>query len=204
MQDIQVFILPGGAGRNDAHWYTWLTAQLRRQGIRVTVCAQNRVSPQERAQQLLSRFSLTPNTFLVGHSFGGLTALKWVELAKQPIGGMVLVDVSVKKAFESIPQQLLDQMKTVQKKQNLRRIQQRYLESWNWRVDLSAVRRLVPRMVILSENRTAKMFPDWRAEHQKMAKALQAKLVTGNGVKQHFTASQEPKVLAATRQLLSK
>lgn len=203
MQNIQVFILPGGAGRNDAHWYKWLRAELVKRGIPTVVCAQNRVSPLKRAQQLMGRISLRPNTFLVGHSFGGLTALKWVELAKQPVGGMVLVDVSVKQAFESIPQQLLDQMKTVQKKQNLRRIQQRYLESWNWRVDLSVVRRLVPRAVILSENRTAKIFPDWRAEHQNMAKALKAKLVTGNGVKQHFTASREPKILAAIQQLLS-
>lgn len=199
-----VFILPGGSGRNDAHWYTWLKKRLVSQGVSTVICSQNRVSPRTRAQQLNGRFSLDQHSILVGHSFGGLTALKWVEAARRPIAGMVLVDVSVKPAFESIPQELLDQMRTVQKKQNLRRIQQRYLESWNWEMNLPIVRRFAPRVVMLSENRTANIFPDWRPEHKKMAKALGAKLIQGLGTTQHFTAKQEPKVLAAIQPLLSK
>lgn len=199
-----IYILPGGAGRNDAHWYTWLERKLTKDGFSVVVCSQNVVSPFKRAQQLLERYPLDAHTTLVGHSFGGLAALKWIELADQPVAGLILVDVSVKKSFESIPRKLLEQVGTAQKRQNLRRLQRRYLYSWNWKVDLPAVSRQVPRVMLLSEDRTAEMFPDWRPEHEKMATVLRAKLVTGNGVKQHFTAKQEPKVLAATQQLLSR
>lgn len=202
--DLKVLILPGGSGRNDAHWYTWLRRELKRRGVRTQVCAQNLVSPLHRAQQLKGRFSLNANTILVGHSFGGLTALKWIELVGQPIAGLVLVDVSVKRSFESIPQRLLDEAGTAAKRRNIRRIQQRYLESWNWKVDVLRVRQLIKTGVVLSENRTAELFPDWRPEHQKLATLLHVQLITANGVERHFTAKREPKVLLAIQQLLSR
>lgn len=155
----RVFILPGGAGRNDAYWYTWL------------------------ARQLQGRFSLDADTVVVGHSFGGLTALKWLEIAGQKVAGLVLIDTSVKKVFET-PQN-----------GKIEKIRQRYLESWNWKLDVRRAAGYARRGAVLSERRTEQTYAAWKPGQVEFARALHCRLVSGLGRKQHFTARQEPLVL---------
>lgn len=187
---MRVFILPGGAGRNDAYWYTWLARELRRRGLKAEVISQNRVSPEKRARQLQGRFSLDADTVVVGHSFGGLTALKWLELAKQEVAGLVLIDTSVKKIFET------RQVGKVEK------IRQRYLDSWNWQMDVRRAAGYARRGAVLSERRTEKSFAAWKPGQVEFARALKCRLVSAYGKKQHFTARQEPLVLKTVEQLL--
>jgi pimeloyl-ACP methyl ester carboxylesterase len=189
---MQVFILPGGSGRNDAHWYTWLARELRRRGVEAQVISQNRLSPVKRARQLQDRFTLDADTVVVGHSFGGLAALKWLELAKQQVAGLVLIDTSVKEVSE-LPQP-----------GKFARIRLRYLRSWDWKLDLKRAAGFAGRGAVLSERRTEKSYPLWKAGQIKFASALKCQVVRGFGQKQHFTARQEPLVLKTVLRLLKQ
>lgn len=187
---MQVFILPGGSGRNDAHWYTWLARELRRRGCTAQVISQNRLSPVKRARQLQDRFTLDADTIVVGHSFGGLTALKWLEIARQRVAGLVLIDTSVHEV-SLLPQP-----------GKFARIRLRYLRSWNWKMDLKRAAGFAGRGAVLSERRTENSYPAWKAGQMTYAKALRCQVVRGFGKKQHFTARQEPLVLNTVLNLL--
>lgn len=200
-----MYILPGGAGRNDDYWYSWLARELRRRRVPVQILSQNRLDPGVRARQLQGRFFLTPDTILVGHSFGGLVAMKWLELAKQPIAGLLLVDVSVRASFaQAVPQALLNEQKTTRAKAELKRRMREYLHSWNWNINYSQVRKFAKRKLVLSEQRTGKLFSTWKPGHLKLAKAIGARLQVSAGRQRHFTAGQEPEVLRALLSLLLK
>lgn len=199
-----IYILPGAAGRQHAYWYMWLTRELRRCGYTVQLCSQNRLDPGVRARQLSRRYTLGPGDVLVGHSFGGLTALKWLEYRKQKIAGLVLVDVSVKSAFESIPPALWEKTNTSVERRKLKYRQRKYLHAWDWKLDVELIRQRVVHAVLLSEDQTAHTFVTWRKEHARLAKKIGATLKTGRGIAQHFTARKEPRVLQTVATALSK
>lgn len=190
-----IYILPGAAGQGTQFWYQWLQEELQQRGYRVRVCGQHVLSPDVRAKRLNKKYILTKYDSIIGHSFGGLTALKWVEYARVPIHGLVLVDVSTHHSFTEVPSALLA---TLDAKQRVRMkaIQRRYFHSWNWKMDLDDIARYVQEAVVLSERGTGRFFPTWHADHEYIARKLGAEVVITTGKKQHYTAQKEPDVLA--------
>lgn len=199
-----IYILPGGNGRNDGHFYTWLAKELRKQGYGVAVCSQNLISPALRAERLVQKYPLTPNSIIIGHSFGGLAAMKWVELAKQKIAGLVLIDTSIKKVFEKPQEQLLKTIESAAKRRHIEKRRLQYFRSWNWNIDFSRVRKCIASGVILGEKTTRERFPDWEKGQIQYARMLRVPLFWKRGVQSHFRANKEPEVLKAVKILMKK
>lgn len=187
-----IYILPGGSGRNDGHWYSWLAGELKKRHLgSVIVCAQNRLNPSLRAQQLEDRFTLDQNSIIIGHSFGGLTAMKWLELARTHVAGLILVDASVKTVFQA-PQ-----------KGKIEKIRKRYLHSWDWKMNVAQAAKYVVKGGVLSERRTEKSYAAWLPGQKKYAQALHCQVMSLLGKKQHFTARKEPAVLRTVLKSIS-
>lgn len=199
-----IYILPGGAGHSRAFWYRWLQRQLEIKGYKVVVCGQHILSPAIRADRLHAHYRLSEHDVIIGHSFGGLTALKWLEHINHHIYGLVLVDVSTFNSFKNVPLGLLKTITDKKKRKAVLSSQQRYLYSWDWQINFKGMRNKIDRAYILSEDGTAKMFPTWRSDHYALARKIDAQVLTGKGIQQHYTAQQESKILQVVLQTLQK
>ncbi len=93
----RVFIIHGWVGDPDRHWYPWLKRELESKGIEVTVPAMpNSANPKlEEWLNLMNKSIGVPDeqTYLVGHSLGVVTILRYLEalLGSQKVAGLVLV-----------------------------------------------------------------------------------------------------------------
>jgi len=97
MSKKRVFIIHGWVGKPDRHWYPWLKAQLESQGIEVIVPAMpNTEEPKlkewlKKIKEVVKKSD--ENTYLVGHSLGAVTILRYIEklAPEEKVGGIVLV-----------------------------------------------------------------------------------------------------------------
>jgi predicted alpha/beta hydrolase family esterase len=93
----QVVIVHGYKARPETNWKPWLKAKLEDNGFRVEVPAmpntEHPVASEWSAKLLETVGQPTANTYLVGHSLGGITILRYLESLgeNQSIGGCVLV-----------------------------------------------------------------------------------------------------------------
>lgn len=201
LKDIRIYILPGDQGRRDAHFYLWLQKELRKKGFRAVVCSQNRISPLERAKMLQKHYKLNSLSVVIGHSFGGLTAMKWVELTAKPIAGLVLVDASVKSVFTKPQPKYLKELSSVERRKE-DESDKLYLYSWTWKVDYKKIRKFVSRITVLAERKTAATFIGWKMGQEQYARRLGGKLVWATGIVRHFLATREPEVLKAVERTM--
>lgn len=91
-----VYIIHGYGATTENHWFPWLHAQLRAQGIRaVLVPLPESESPDfDRWQQTLAQYVGRPseNSIFVAHSLGTISLLHYLSATNPPrIGGLVLV-----------------------------------------------------------------------------------------------------------------
>lgn len=88
-----VYILHGIGGSPDENWFPWLKRELETQGC--TVIVPQFPHPHEpKLDEWLehfSQFKLTKDAILVGHSLGGIFALRILEKVKSPIRATFLV-----------------------------------------------------------------------------------------------------------------
>lgn len=182
------YILPGGDGRNDYGWFNWLKKELEDRGHEATICEEYIMSPAKRAEVFLTKYPLDERTIIVGHSFGALAAIKWVEYSTRYIHGLILVDPSIKDAFET-PWEQDEEMRVS------------FLESWDWQMDLSLVRSRIAMCTILSDEQLAAKRKNWESKQRAMVEQLGAQFILLKAQKQHFCAEQEPSILAAAIEL---
>ncbi|MEK7103693.1 MAG: alpha/beta hydrolase, partial [Patescibacteria group bacterium] len=177
-------ILPGGDGANDYGWFDWLKQELEKQGYKnVTIATASILSPADRAKYYESQYILDKNSVLVGHSFGALAAMKWIEQSNISIHGLLLVDPSVKCAFEEPWEEDEEQRLP-------------YLNSWDWQMDLKKVRGLVKRKRIIGCEILGTKNPNRRNVHEEIyAQQLDAPYIFTCGQLQHFSGKEEPIVL---------
>ena len=178
------YILPGGDGRNDYGWFDWLKKELEDRGHEATICEEYILSPAKRAEVFAKKYPLDDLTIIIGHSFGALAAVKWVEYAKQNIHGLILVDPSIKDAFE-IPWEEDEEMRLPS------------LESWDWQMDLPLVKSRIDACILLSDEQLAAKRKNWEHKQREMVEQLGAEFIFLKAEKQHFCAEQEPSVLDA-------
>lgn len=92
----KIFIIHGWGGSPSANWFPWMKAELEKRNIAIEVLAMpNTDSPQLKEWlAFMSKKINQPNEeiFLVGHSLGGITILKYLESLGEDkkIGGIVL------------------------------------------------------------------------------------------------------------------
>lgn len=93
----RVFLIHGWEGYPEEGWRPWLKKELERRGFAVIVPAMpNTATPTlEKWAPYLTEIIGTPNgeTFLIGHSLGCITILRYLETLKgnEQIGGAILV-----------------------------------------------------------------------------------------------------------------
>lgn len=92
----QVYIVHGFDAHPNKHWFSWLKSELEKEGAAVKVLelpsAQN-PNLSEWLETLRAEVKPGANTYLVGHSLGCITILRYLESLKtgEKVGGVVLV-----------------------------------------------------------------------------------------------------------------
>jgi len=93
----RVYIIHGWEATPEANWFSWLKSELENRGFKVTVPAMP-----DTEQPILEKWlkyleklvgEVDLNTYLVGHSLGVITILRFLETlpTSQKVGGAVLV-----------------------------------------------------------------------------------------------------------------
>lgn len=96
-KDVRVFIAHGYNATATSHWFPWLKKQVEQSGAKVHIFnfPNSKIPKIEPWKQLIKNEIQNPNknTFLIGHSLGCITLLKYVsELPVQTkIGGLICV-----------------------------------------------------------------------------------------------------------------
>jgi uncharacterized protein len=93
----RIIILPGNGGGNieEKHWHAWVRDQLRNKGFEV-IC-ENMPSPELAERKiwlphLKNKFKADKKTIIIGHSSGGLAALRYLENNK--LLGIIIAGVN--------------------------------------------------------------------------------------------------------------
>ncbi len=171
-------ILHGYTGSASRNFIPWLKSELEKNGHEVQAPElPNTKAPTEEDQvnYFLTNCNIDQNTVIVGHSLGGVVALKAIMKLNQPVGGIVLVAPAMD------PGQRKDGYK------------KSYHETFNWNYDYEQIKKLTGgKIAILSD-----VQEDFRAPYLKyLAEKLSARLVETTAAKEHFCALKEPAVLA--------
>ncbi len=91
----RVFIIHGWDGHPNEHWIPWLKRELEKRGFAVEAPQMpNTESPKiEKWVPFLAKLVGKPDkdTFFVGHSIGCQAVMRYLEKAKEPVGGVVFV-----------------------------------------------------------------------------------------------------------------
>lgn len=91
---MQVYIIHGFSANPSKHWFSWLKSELEKDGISTKVLTMpnpNEPVLNEWIQTLQNEIELNKDTYLVGHSLGCITSLRYLQGEKQDLGGIVLV-----------------------------------------------------------------------------------------------------------------
>lgn len=97
-------ILHGYTGRVDKNFIPNLKEQLESQGYVVqTPQLPNTTAPKEveQVQYVIDNCTIDSSTIIVGHSLGGVVAMKVIQKINQPIAGLVLVAPAVEPEFRT-------------------------------------------------------------------------------------------------------
>ena len=172
-------ILHGYTSNPNKVFIPWLKNELEKRGHEVQVPElPNTKSPSEDEQvkYFLDNCVLDENTTIIGHSLGGVVALKGLMKAKPMIGGLVLVAPALEPG-----------MRTDGYKKN-------YHNTFKWNYDFELIKKLTSgKIAILSD-----LQEDHRVAYLKfLTKNLSANLIETTANKEHFCATEEPEILKA-------
>ena len=176
---LRFVILHGYKERIDQGFYLWFKSELEKRGHEVEVpVLPNTDSPSETEQVefVLKNCKLDENTVLIGHSLGGVVAVKTLMKLNKPVSSLVLVAPAIEPGFhpdgKSRP----------------------FHSTFTWDFDYDRIQKLTGgKIAVLSD--TAETH---RAAYLKyLAGKLNAFLVETTAVGKHFNAEIEPAVLKA-------
>lgn len=93
----KIIILPGNGGGEikEHHWYKWINDELEKEGFEVI--AENMPSPELAERKvwiphIKNTFKADKDTIIIGHSSGGLAALRYLE--ENQLLGIIIVGVN--------------------------------------------------------------------------------------------------------------
>jgi len=172
-------ILHGYTGSASRNFIPWLKSELEKRGHEVQAPElPNTKAPveEEQVNYFLTNCKIDQNTVIVGHSLGGVVALKAIMKLGKPIGGIVLVAPALD------PDQREDGYT------------KSYHKTFKWNFDFNEIKMLAGgKIAILSDSQE-----DFRVPYLKfLAGKLSARLIDTTAEEEHFCALQEPEVLKA-------
>jgi len=172
-------LLHGREGSPEKGFFPWLKIELEKRGYEVQVpTLPNTEEPNDEAQAdyVQEHCTLDEDTVVIGHSFGGVVALRLLERGKK-VQRVSLVSTPYSGTY-------LDSKKRAS-----------VTEACKKGFDFGKIKRNAQSFIVLPDS-TDLVVPSSDAEH--LAKGLNGLLLKGVGTKPHFGGSREPDVLMAS------
>ncbi len=172
-------ILPGWTSGADDNFYPWLQQSLTTDGQTVTTFvykSSEENSEAEIVEDLLANLKLNENSVLVGHSLGGVMALKWLEKTQTKIAKLVLVGSFMTPEFKDKPRP--------------------FAQTLSWKFDIEKIKQNVGEIIILADT-TDHIVP--LESSLELTEKLDGKLIEFEAVSPHIKGKQEPEVLNAAQ-----
>ncbi|OGG49366.1 hypothetical protein A3C18_02855 [Candidatus Kaiserbacteria bacterium RIFCSPHIGHO2_02_FULL_54_11b] len=168
-------MLHGYKSKGESPRWKWLKSELEKFGHEVVIpTLPNTEHPKENEQvaAALNATTYDENTVLVGHSLGGLVAMKVAERLNNKIARLVIVASAMNPAYPGY-------------------VERPFRKDFDWDIDVEKIKAIAPNRVVLSDVQEIT-----RAPYLKdLAKQLDAQLVETKAVKEHFMADKEPDML---------
>lgn len=178
-------ILHGYTGRNDKNFIPWLKHELEQRGAKVQAPQlPNTDNPTEveQVQYVLDNVVFDENTVLIGHSLGGLVAMRVLEQLPHKIHHLMLVAPAVLRQFYQGSDDI--DTKTGERK--------RFIDHFSYDFDFSKISSQAVHKTILQDNNDSK---SRKPSMQYIADNIGATLYKTVANKRHFVAEQEPFIL---------
>ncbi|HYF96637.1 MAG TPA: leucine--tRNA ligase [Patescibacteria group bacterium] len=169
-------ILHGFGGRTDTNFLPWLKQSLEGKGHKVQVPQMpNTDNPKEHEQveYVLKNCTFNENTVLIGHSLGGVVAMKVLEKLDIKIKELFLIAPAIEPKFGG-------------KKKRI------FWDNFDFNYDYKKISKQSKKILILSDNKEA----EYRGKYlDYLSKQLQCQLQKVDATKKHFIAEIEPIIL---------
>ena len=178
-------ILHGYTGRNDKNFIPWLKHELQQRGAKVQAPQlPNTDNPTEveQVQYVLDHVQFDENTVLIGHSLGGLVAMRVLEKLPHKIHHLMLVAPAVLRQFYQGSDDI--DTKTGERK--------RFIDHFSYDFDFDKISSQAVHKTILQDNNDSK---SRKPSMQYIADNIGATLYKTVANKRHFVAEQEPFIL---------
>ena len=178
-------ILHGYTGSNKTNFIPWLKAELEQRGARVQAPQlPNTDNPTEveQVQYVLDHVQFDENTVLIGHSLGGLVAMRVLEKLPHKIHHLMLVAPAVLRQFYQGSDDI--DTKTGERK--------RFIDHFSYDFDFDKISSQAVHKTILQDNNDSK---SRKPSMQYIAENIGATLCKTVANKRHFVAEQEPFIL---------
>ncbi len=167
-----VVLLHGFSGSVQKGFFPWLKQSLEEGGHKVSAPElpnSANANVEEQVQFVLDNFTFDENTILLGHSLGGVVAMKVLERIKTKIHQLVLVDSFISPGPDRA-----------------------YASTTTWEFDFDKIRNCAEQITMLVDSTHAVVSAD---RQNGMREGLQGSVVVRTPVDKHFFASREPEVL---------
>ena len=178
-------ILHGYTGRNDKNFIPWLKHELEQRGAKVQAPQlpnTNNPTEVEQVQYVLDHVQFDENTVLIGHSLGGLVAMRVLEKLPHKIHHLMLVAPAVLRQFYQGSDDI--DTKTGERK--------RFIDHFSYDFDFDKISSQAVHKTILQDNNDSK---SRKPSMQYIADNIGATLYKTVANKRHFVAEQEPFIL---------
>ena len=178
-------ILHGYTGRNDKNFIPWLKHELEQRGAKVQAPQlPNTDNPTEveQVQHVLDNVAFDENTVLIGHSLGGLVAMRVLEKLPHKIHHLMLVAPAILPQFYQGNDDI--DTKTGERK--------RFIDHFSYDFDFDKISSQAVHKTILQDNNDSK---SRKPSMQYIADNIGATLYKTVANKRHFVAEQEPFIL---------
>ena len=178
-------ILHGYTGRNDKNFIPWLKAELEQRGARVQAPQlPNTDNPTEveQVQYVLDHVQFDENTVLIGHSLGGLVAMRVLEKLPHKIHHLMLVAPAILPQFYQGNDDI--DTETGERK--------RFIDHFSYDFDFDKISSQAVHKTILQDNNDSE---SRKPSMRYIADNIGATLCKTVANKRHFVAEQEPFIL---------
>lgn len=178
-------ILHGYTGRNDKNFIPWLKHELEQRGAKVQAPQlPNTDNPTEveQVQHVLDNVAFDENTVLIGHSLGGLVAMRVLEKLPHKIHHLMMVAPAILPQFYQGNDDI--DTETGERK--------RFIDHFSYDFDFDKISSQAVHKTILQDNNDSK---SRKPSMQYIADNIGATLYKTVANKRHFVAEQEPFIL---------
>ncbi len=178
-------ILHGYTGRNDKNFIPWLKHELEQRGAKVQAPQlPNTDNPTEveQVQYMLDHVQFDENTVLIGHSLGGLVAMRVLEKLPHKIHHLILVAPTVLPQFYDKDYEI--DAATGERK--------RFIDHFSYDFDFDKISSQAVHKTILQDNNDSE---SRKPSMRYIADNIGATLCKTVANKRHFVAEQEPFIL---------